>query len=143
MLGLDDFERRHSVDTGLLGIGAAGVKPAAGRRRGEIGWGSRDGGKRLATALPGGQGGEQGRGVGVLGMREQRRCFCKLGDAPGIHHRDPVAGLGDDAEIMGDEQHAHREFLPEPQNELQDLILDSDIERRRRLVGNQEPRPPG
>ena len=29
-----------------------------------------------------------------------------LDDAPGVHHRHPVAHAGDDAEVMGDEEHA-------------------------------------
>ena len=41
-------------------------------------------------------------GVGRLG--EDLARVALLGDPAGVHHRDPVAGLGDDAEVVGDQQ---------------------------------------
>jgi len=41
---------------------------------------------------------------------------------------------------VGDEQHGQREFLSQFGKQLQYLSLDSDIERGRWLVGNQERR---
>ena len=41
---------------------------------------------------------------------------------------------------MGDQQHGHAEALLKVLQELQDLGLDGDVERRGRLVGDQQVR---
>jgi len=45
---------------------------------------------------------------------------------------------GDDAEIVGDQQHAEAEIALELGQQAQDLRLHRDVERRGRLVGDQE-----
>ena len=50
---------------------------------------------------------DQALGVGVERVAEQRRHVGLLDDLAGVHHRDPVAHLGDDAEVVGD-QHDRR-----------------------------------
>jgi hypothetical protein len=42
-----------------------------------------------------------------------------LDHAPGIHHRQPVAGLRDDAEIVGHQHNAHGELAAQAQDQLQ------------------------
>ena len=66
-----------------------------------------------------------------------------LDDFAGIHHPDTVAGLGDDAEIVGHEQHAHTGVPPQTQNELQDLILNRHVESRGWFVRDQKFRTAG
>ena len=44
----------------------------------------------------------------------------------------------DDAEIVGDQQHAETEIALELGEQAQDLGLHRDVERRGRLVGDQE-----
>ena len=63
--------------------------------------------------------------------------------APGIHDDDALAGLGHDTEIMGDEDDRGAGARLELDEELQDLGLDGDVERGRRLVGDQEARIAG
>ena len=46
---------------------------------------------------------------------------------------------GDDAEVVRHQDHAHAELGAQAQHQLQDLVLDGDVERGRRLVGEQEP----
>ena len=99
--------------------------------------------RRPAALLPRRQGGQQGLGIGMLGPREQLRGSGPLGDAAGIHHRHPIAGLRDDAEVMGDQQDAHGEFAPQIEQQLEDLVLDGDVQRRRRLVGDEQLGPAG
>ena len=63
-----------------------------------------------------------------------------LDDAALMHDHDPVGDLGDDAKIMGDQQHAHPALTLEPGDQLEDLALRGDVERRGRLVGDQQMR---
>ena len=46
----------------------------------------------------------------------------------------------DDAEIVGDEHDGHAETLLQRAQQIEDLRLDGHVERRRRLVGDQEIR---
>ena len=50
-----------------------------------------------------------------------------------------VAG-GDDTHVVGDEQDRHVEALAERVDQVEDLRLDGDVERRRRLVRYQQLR---
>ena len=70
--------------------------------------------------------------------REERRRRRALDDAAGIHHRDLVGAAGDDAEIVGDQDHRHVAALLLARQQVEDLRLHGDVERRRRLVGDQE-----
>ncbi len=62
-------------------------------------------------------------------------------DDPALgHHADPLRHPPDDAEVVGDEQHRHAGLGLEVAEELQDLRLDRHVERRGRLVGDEEVR---
>ena len=63
-----------------------------------------------------------------------------LRDPARVHHEHVVAELGDDAQVVRDEQHRHAVLVLQPAQELEDLRLHGDVERRRRLVGDQELR---
>ena len=56
----------------------------------------------------------------------------------GIHHRDAVGDARDDAEIVGDQDHRHAELALQVGEQTQDLRLDRDVERGRRLVGDDQ-----
>jgi hypothetical protein len=60
-----------------------------------------------------------------------------------IHHRDAVGHLGDHAKVVSNQQQRQIEAGLQLANELQHLRLDGDVERRRRLVGDDERRPAG
>ena len=83
---------------------------------------------------------EQAPRVGVAGIIEDRRRRSRLDDAPVIHHLHGVGHLGDDAEVVGNQHDARLGLCGQGLDQLEDLGLDRDVERRRRLVGNQEPR---
>ena len=51
--------------------------------------------------------------------------------------------LSHDAQIVGDEQHAHAELALQVADEVENLRLDGDVERGRRLVGDQQSRLAG
>ena len=84
---------------------------------------------------------EEPPGVRVLGRREDlaRRAVLHLPAC--VHHEHGVGRLRDDAEVVRDEDHAHVELLLDPLDELEDLRLHGDVERGRRLIGDQHRRP--
>ena len=57
-----------------------------------------------------------------------------------IHHHDIVGHLGDHAHVVGDQDHRQAALLLQPADQLQDLRLRGDVQRRRRLVGDQHAR---
>ena len=69
-----------------------------------------------------------------------RRDGAGLDDAARIHDGDAVAGLRHDAEVVGDEDHAHAEPVAQAEDQLQDLVLDGDVERGGGLVGEEQLR---
>ena len=62
---------------------------------------------------------------------------------PSIHHRDAVGHLGDDAEVVRDEQQRQVEARLQLAHQVEHLRLNRDVERRRRLVGDDERRLAG
>ena len=87
-----------------------------GRLAGDRAWPYRDGADRASTSR--------------LGPRSH--------NAPGIHDGDRIAGLRHDAEIMGDQDNRQAAPVAQIEKEPQDLRLHRDIERGRRLIGNEE-----
>src|SRR5665213_609632 len=70
-------------------------------------------------------------------MKEvQRRGL--FGLLPAVHHDDAVRAPGDDAHVVRDQEDTHAEFFAQRVNDVQDLGLDGDVERRGRLVGDEE-----
>ena len=61
-----------------------------------------------------------------------------LDDGAAVHDGDAVGHLGDDAEIVGDEQQRQAVLGPQLAQQIQHLRLDGDVERRRRFVGDDE-----
>ena len=86
----------------------------------------------------------------AVGMAGQQRRACRdatassriaphgagLDGLAGIDDADVVAELGDDAEVVGDEQHRDAELGDQLAQQQQDLLLRRDVERRGRLVGD-------
>jgi hypothetical protein len=63
-----------------------------------------------------------------------------LHDAAEVHDRDAVAHVPDDAQVVRDEQVAHRELVLQSLEQVQDLRLHRHVERARRLVAHDEVR---
>ena len=57
---------------------------------------------------------------------------------PEIHDRDARADVLHDREIVGDEQISQAEFILEIGQQVDDLRLDRDVERRYRLVAHDQ-----
>jgi hypothetical protein len=66
-----------------------------------------------------------------------------LDDLSGVHDGDALARLRDYPEVVADENDAHAELGAQVLQEFQDLILNRDVERRARLVGEQDGRTAG
>ena len=62
----------------------------------------------------------------------------QLDDLAGIHDADAVGDLDRHADVVGDEDHAEVELALQLADQEQDLDLHGGIERRGRLVGQQE-----
>ena len=78
--------------------------------------------------------------VRVPGIVEERPGGALLDELARIEDADAVAHLGDHAEVVGDEEDACAELLPEVRDELEHLGLDRRVEARRRLVEDEERR---
>lgn len=57
---------------------------------------------------------------------------------PAIHHQHGVAHLGDDAQIVGDENDRQAEFFAAGCQQFENLGLNHHIESGRRLVGDDD-----
>ena len=57
----------------------------------------------------------------------------------GIHHRDPVTGLQDQAEIVRDIDHGSAEFGGDLVDQIDNASFDRHIQRRGRLIQKQQP----
>ena len=58
--------------------------------------------------------------------------------ATGIHHHHPVRSFGNHAQIMGDQHDGCTHSAVEFHHQLENLRLDGHIQRRGRLIGNQQ-----
>jgi hypothetical protein len=76
----------------------------------------------------------------MLRPAQKRGAAAALHDPAAVQHDHVIGHVGDHAEIVGDEQDRHAEFALELAHQLQDLRLDRDVERRGRLVGDQQRR---
>ena len=80
---------------------------------------------------------EERLGVRVERVQVDGEHVRALDDPSGVHHVHPIAEPGRDAEVVGDQEHADPAFRDEVVEEGEDASLGRDVERRRRLVGDQ------
>ena len=129
------------VACGSVRRGAARVEAAPDRR---IMSGGRPGmtcSRRASAARAGARRASSASRVRHPRLAQQRRGRRPLDDASGVHHRDLVGQPGDDAEVVADEDHRHA--APRAGGACgagEDLRLHRHVERRRRLVGDQQVR---
>ena len=81
--------------------------------------------------------------VRVLRVRGEALGRRGLDDLSCVHDRDPVCELEQQREVVRDEEHGEPEVPLERLHLLQDLALHHDVERRRRLVHDDELRLEG
>ena len=71
-------------------------------------------------------------------MMNHLRHRADFGDAPGIHHRHAVGGLGDHAHVVGDQHDRGAVLAAEFFQELDNLRLDRYVQCGGRLVGDDQ-----
>src|SRR5262249_60046155 len=103
VIGLDQRQLRLGLVAARLGHWAARREAAARRHVGEIWRLAIDGRQRRAAAAQGRQAVQEADRVGMARLVEDVAGASGLDDAPGVHYRNPVAELGDDAEVVRDE----------------------------------------
>jgi len=127
--GSADFlpDRAAAVKAALVGIGvdrAAGFATEMRPRR------------SFAGAV--GNGRDQGLGVGMTGMIENRGGRPLFHDLAEIHDQDAIAEDAHDVEIVGDEDVGEAEFPAQAIEKLEDHRLDRDVEGGGRLVEDEQ-----
>src|SRR5262245_4722770 len=121
---------------------AAGMEGASGREGREIRRVARNTVERLADAELRDRVEERLR-VGMPGAVEETAHRLHLHDLARVHHADPVAHLGDDAEVVRDEDQRDAGRALEILQQIQVLELDRDVEVGGGLVGDDDTRPAG
>ena len=113
-----------------------------GWNRQPVGGWSRSGGSPLErgelTPWPGDRwsGPEQQVGVRMDWPGEHVEGGPVLDQLPGVHDANRVGDLGDHRDVVGDVDDAHPQLRLDPLQLLEDLVLDDDVQRCSRLVGD-------
>ena len=81
--------------------------------------------------------------VGMPRLCEQLLRRTGLDDPPRVEDRDVVGDRAEDAEVVRDEDHREAVLTAKPIEEPEDSGLNGDVQRRRRLVRDQQLRPGG
>ena len=81
---------------------------------------------------------QQRLGVAVARRAEHLDGAALLAHFAMAHHDHAVGDLGHQPQVVGNEQHRHAVLLLQRGDQLHDLLLDRHVERRGRLVGDQE-----
>jgi hypothetical protein len=145
-----EFPKRRNLHGALLRVAeplpqpASRVEVAAGRRIGRAGnvAGEDDAtSPALDLGIRDRHGGQERDGVRVNGPVVQLAGRGRLYEPPEIHHRDAVADVPDDGQVVGDEQVREPELALELLEQVDDLRLDRHVECADRLVGDDEVRP--
>ena len=113
--------------------------PAAGGRAGRLA--SRQAAGVLEPDLVEERRGDQRLGVGVRRSREELVDGSDLDDVPQIHDRDAIADVTHGAQVVRDHEQRQIEAPPEDGEQVQNLCPNGGIDRRDRLVADQEPGP--
>ena len=134
-------EQRLFLRAARLRVAAAGREAATGRRAHQVGWDAGDGEERLrAVLVEPRNGAEQRLRVRVPHRAEEFLGSRALGDLPRVHDHHALRAGRDHPEVVRDEDHGHLEVAAEVVDQIEDLSLDRDVERRRGLVGDQQLR---
>jgi len=133
--------RRFDAASGS-GAKAARMKRAAGRRRGRAWYIAlqHDATTSVARAWIGYWNRRHQRlRIGVHRLFIQRGPGTFLDDAPEIHHRDAIGNAPHHREVVCDEQIGEAQLALQILQQVDDLRLNRNVQRRDRLVQNQQP----
>jgi hypothetical protein len=80
-------------------------------------------------------------GVRVLDVREQGTRVSHFDDLSGVHDCNSIRHVCNDSEVVADENHRHVLLVLKSGQQVKDLLLDRDVQGRRRFVREQEAGP--
>lgn len=86
---------------------------------------------------------QQSAGVRVGGRPVELVDGGGLDDPAGVHHRDRVGDVRDHAQVMGDQDQPHGQLALELGQQIHHLRLHGDVQRRGRLVRDDQVRAEG
>ncbi len=133
---------RRRGRAGREAIRASRIEGAAGRQGAEHRDRAVDGVQPLAGRASRNRR-EQPARVRMLRRAQNLPNRARFDDPPGVHDGDAIRRLRDDAEVVRDEQQRQAERPLHFAQQVEDFGLDRDVERRRRLVGDDERRLAG
>jgi len=81
---------------------------------------------------------EKSTGVGMLGGAENFFNGALLDEFSFEHNQNTIRKIGDDAEVVGDEEDRHAELIAEIAKEIENLGLDGDIEGGGGFIGDEK-----
>ena len=137
------LQQRHLAPATLGSVRTARVERAAGRRLERIRHFAGDGGPGLPGVRQIRNRVEEHPRVGMLWTRKQPLRRRQLDNAPEVHHADAIGDVMNDGKIVRDEKIGEVELALQSAHQIQHLRLHRDVERRGRLVADQERRIPG
>ena len=85
-------------------------------------------------------GGDERLRVGMLRRLHHVAAGAHLDHPAEVHHGNPLAKVGDHADVVGDQNEGLPRLLLERLHQVEDLRLDRHVERGDRLVGNDQLR---
>jgi len=121
------------------GVGAAVSEAAAGGGIDGVAKAAVDG--ESAAGLIGvgaGDGLDQGLGVGMAGLRDDRSGGAVLHDLAEIHHEGALAHVANQGEVVGDIEGGETQAVTQLAHQVQDAGADADVEHRDGFVSDQE-----
>ena len=118
--------------------GQRGAKRTARRAYREVGRASRDRRAGARRGAPSASTGSAPACTGVAGARRAPRVGASSTISPAYMTATRSATSRDDGEVVGDQEHRHPQLGLELCDQLEDLRLHRHVERRRRLVGEQQ-----
>ena len=140
-VGADGVKRRALLVARLEPVGAARMEGASGRRAQRRGQFAREPDAFAAQRRIGGRRRRQQRaGIGVLRAAEDLVAAADLHRAAEVHHHHLVGDVPHHREIVADEEIGEAELVLQVGEDVQHLRLDRDVERRYRLVEDQDLR---
>ena len=76
-------------------------------------------------------------GVGMAGLVKKGRCTLYFDHLSCVHHRYALRQVADHAQVVGNQHHGHGELFLKALQQIQNLRLNRDVQRRGRFVGDQ------
>ena len=144
MAGLMLFVLRRDVPAHFLGVGTAGMEPAA------LGWIGRrgdiplqDDAVHLLIGVGIGDGGEQRLGIRMQRFAEDLLLGTELHHSAQIHDEDLIGNELNDTQIVRNEQICQAHILLQLFQQIDDLRLDGNVQGRNRLIANHQLRIDG